>query len=164
MNHLDKDNIENAIKSLEEFIEKINDFSDDYNINTESIDDIYDILQSDLAELIIYDYDKLKNLIKYQKNISIKIINSITYEDICDIIKEYVIVPHKLNVESLEHTITSNLIKINTNLVLQQIYKTAPRLILNSEEALFDIIFEEETAKKKLNETIQYIKKKIHKK
>lgn len=62
---------------------------------------------------------------------------------------------NKFNDESINHNITKNLIKINTNLILQKIYKTAPRLIVNSEEAIYDIIFEEVTAKKKFIETLK---------
>lgn len=51
-----------------------------------------------------------------------------------------------------------NLVKININLILQKIHTTAPRLITNPEEAIFDIIFEEETAKKKLHQTLNYLK------
>lgn len=152
-----KNTLEFEIKSLQEFINNLDEICDDYNINEDNIFDIYDVLQSDLAEISIESYDNIKELIQYQKVSSIKIISSVTYEDICEIIKEYIIISNELNMKCLGNKICENLIKLNTNLILQKIYKTAPRLLLKSEEALFDILFEEETAKKKLKETINFI-------
>jgi hypothetical protein len=155
--NIQEDTTEFAIKSLKQFINNLDEICDDYNVKEDNVFDIYDILQSDIAESSIKNYNNIKELIQYQKVSSIKIINSITYEDICEFIKEYILGNNKLNLQSLGNNVCKNLIKINTNLVLQKIYKTAPRLIINSEEALFDILFEEETSKKKLKETINFI-------
>lgn len=150
--------IENAIRKLEEFIDNLDRLGNNFDIEYNEVVDIYEILESDLAQLVINEYDKIKKIIEYQKNKSIQINNSITYENICMIIKTYIIIPEHINIYSLKYNLTRNLMKINTNLILQKIYKTAPRLILNSKDALEDIYFKEKTAKIKFNETINYIK------
>lgn len=154
--------IQNATKNLENFIDNLDELSNNFDIDYNTIVDIYEILQSELAILVINDYDKIKKIIEYQKNTSIQINNCITYENICMIIQNYILMPENINIYSLKYDLTRNLIKINTNLILQKIYKTAPRLILNSKDALDEIIFKEKTAKIKLNETIKYIKNSNH--
>ena len=106
--NIQEDTTEFAIKSLEQFIHNLDEICDDYNIKEDNEFDIYDILQSDLAELSIENYNNIKELIQYQKVSSIKIINSITYEDICEIIKEYILGSNKLNIQSLNNNICEN--------------------------------------------------------
>jgi len=158
----------NEDNKLKNFIIELNDFVDDYNLSQTDANDIYEILQSVSIEILdeilcFVEDDYLKNnnlteLIKYHHEIFKQITKSISYEDICLIIKKYILESNEQNIKSLNYKITQNLIKLNLNQIKKVIYKTSPRLLKNSKQVLIDILFEEEVSNNYLIKTIKWLK------
>lgn len=146
------------INKLKKFISELNEYADDYNLSHNDINDIYEILQSEIFESESNDNLNLFDLIKYHHEFFDKIIQTTTYEDICQIIIKYILESNEQNIQSLGYEITQNLIKINLNQIKKVIYKTSPRLLTKSEQVLIDIIFEEEVSNNYLIKTIKWLK------
>lgn len=166
MNEDNKDNKETyvIIDKLKNFISELNELSDNYNLSMNDANDIYDILQSESMEILHFVENEYKNnhdffdLIKYHQEIFNQIIQSVTYEDICQIIRKYILEPSEQNIKSLNYEITQNLIKININQIKKVIYKTCPRLLTKPEQVLIDLMFEEEVSNNYLIKTIKWLK------
>ena len=160
----DNEDMYNLINKLKNFISGLNELADDYNISSNDVNDIYEILQSESMEIFHFVENEYTNnhdffdLIKYHQQIFNEIIQSITYEDICQIIKKYVLEPSEQNIKSLNYEITQNLIKININQIKKVIYKTSPRLLTKPEQVLIDLMFEEEVSNNYLIKTIKWLK------
>ena len=151
------------INKLKKFISELNEYADDYNLSHNDINDIYEILQSEILQIEIFESESNDNLnlfdlIKYHHEFFNKIIQTTTYEDICQIIIKYILESNEQNIQSLGYEITQNLIKINLNQIKKVIYKTSPRLLTKSEQVLIDIIFEEEVSNNYLIKTIKWLK------
>lgn len=165
------DNNDNNDKYINEILLKLNDFisnldelSENYNIIKSEIDDIYEILQGDIMAIFIQSNGEncaiLSDLIKYHYEIYNEIKKSISYEDICQIIKKYIMNPNELGYASLKYDLGQNLMKINMNQIKKVIYKTAPRLLIKPQEVLIDMMFEEQVSSNYLIKTIEWLKKK----
>lgn len=157
---LDDDTVVEIIEKINLFINNIKALADNYNLDENNVKDIYELLLSNTMMLIFHDnLDELKTLFNYHFDMFNKIIKSITYEDICKIIKKYLMISSINNEKTLTHDITRNLLKININFIKKKIYTTAPRLLLTSESVIIDMMFQEESASKYLIEAIEWIKK-----
>lgn len=74
------------------FINNISSLADNYDLDENSVNNIYELLFSNTMELIFQkNLKKLKLLFNYHYDIFNQIVKSITYEDICKIIKKYLI-------------------------------------------------------------------------
>lgn len=157
---VDTNNKLEIIYELKIFIDELDAYSNNYYIEKKNIEDVYEILQSENAQLIFIDEDckEISNLINYHKKIYEQIISSNTYEDICKIIKKYLMISSEDNEKSLLYDVTQNLLKININQIKKVIYKTSPRLLTKSEQVLIDMMFEEEVSNNYLIKTIKWLK------
>jgi septum formation topological specificity factor MinE len=147
------------IQKINLFLTNFENLAEDYNLDENSVDDIYELLFSNTMEIFFQNnLHELKILFNYHHNIFNEILESITYEDICDIIKKYLMISSDNNEKTLKYDITQNLLKINISFIKKKIYICAPRLLLTSKSVLMDMMFEEETATKYLIEAIDWIK------
>lgn len=68
------------------------------------------------------NYLELKILFNYHYDVFNHILKSITYEDICEIIKYPFMISSANNEKTLEFNITQNLLKININFIKKNLY------------------------------------------
>lgn len=147
------------IQKINLFLTNFENLAEYYDLDENSVDDIYELLLSNTMEIFFQNnLHELKILFNYHYDMFNQIVKSITYEDICDIIKKYLMISSDNNEKTLEFNITQNLLKINISFIKKKIYTCAPRLLLTSKSVLMDMMFEEETSTKYLIELIDWIK------
>lgn len=147
-----------------EYYKYIEEASNDYDIQFDEVDEIFEILLSDGFKIMFEGNNEIIDGITFYKMLFDKLKLVSTYDELIDFIQLYLFDNSDSPHLSSRYNIVSYCMKMITHLEWRICYDLAPRLMRTPEEAIGDILHPIEASHREIKKIILYLEKKLDKK